>query len=288
MNDEIEQIRDKLKALNIKISNEKQKEETDWYNPDNLLIRFYAYLVENKSPDFDNFYMNVLESNSQKLKKLKSREQIEIDNEIVPTNPIHLDIYQQIVKDLASCLKIEEKIYNKFLEIYYDVCIYWTYRDYYSTNFSWSIPSLEALLLISQECFDIIEIYSGTGYWASLLNKLGCQIKCLDNYSWKEYSDNQTFGKHYIVNNIENYSLTSFENCNLMISWPPYGDEYCTEYLKKINPNKLIYIGEVEGGCCGSDSFFQEIDKNYKEIKSLKLYRWSGINDWLIIYEKII
>ena len=216
---------------------------------------------------------------------LSPREIKEItDNEKTPVE--HGNIYDQIIKDICSSLSLK-KNYSKFYELYFDIYKKYDYRWIYSKECSWSIPTLEALKLIKSECDDIIELYSGTGYWASLLNKLGCNVQCFDNFTWEEYRANGLFGKFFDIKNIKDYSLSSFNGCNLMISWPPYEDEECTKYLKIIKPSKLIYIGEVGGGCCGSDSFFEEIDKNYDELKALKLPQWYGIHDWLIIYSNI-
>lgn len=206
-----------------------------------------------------------------------------IQSEKVPTT--YSDVYKKIISDLSNCL-VSQKNYEKFSELYFDVYRKYEYRHMYTKNFSWSIPTLEALLMIKEECQNIIELYSGTGYWAHLLAKIGCEIKCFDDFTWEEYNIEEKFGEYFEVNNINNYSLSTFEGCNLMIGWPPYKDEECTKYLKQIKPSKLIYIGETDGGCCGSDSFFDEIYHKYDEIKSMGLPQWLGLHDWLVIYKR--
>lgn len=206
----------------------------------------------------------------------------------IKLNAMISEIQSIIEKDITSVYSSYSRSFNTYLELLNIIKNDWrSYeaRSKYVNTFSWAIPSLEALLEIAKYK-NIIEIYSGTGYWAYLLSKLDVNIKCFDNFSWFHYKENNNFGKYYKVENINNYSLSSFENCNLMISWPPYGDTKCLKYLKEIKPQILIYIGEGIGGCNAFDQFFHYVEKFYDEEKYVKIPQWSGIHDYLIIYKR--
>lgn len=205
-------------------------------------------------------------------------------DEVLPDDPILLQIYKRILTDLTSTTNIFIDELSKFSSVFPKVLDFRYSRDNYVKNFSWSIPNLSSLLTIREECSKIVEIYSGTGYWAYFLNLLGCEIECYDDFSWDLYY--KKFGLYFETKNINSCSLESLINCNLMIGWPPYSDNRCLEYLKIIQPRKLIYIGEVYG-CCGTEQFFDYIENNFKLKKKIELSRWGGIHDSVQIWEKL-
>lgn len=102
---------------------------------------------------------------------------------------------------------------------------------------------------------------------------------------------------HYMKDVVKEDALTTIrkhiKKCDfLLISWPPM-DEGCYVFyqmMKELNPNcKMIYIGEDEGGCCASDSFFNNAKYNhsYDNILSLineKHLQFSGYHDNIMIF----
>lgn len=200
------------------------------------------------------------------------------------SNPLHSELDSKIKKDILSCTSLPENYELNLNVLKTNWDLRFDYRSRYVDVFTWAIPCVPALLEIAKY-EKIIELYSGTGYWAHLLSKLGVNIKCFDNFSWKQYTENKNFGKYFEIDHVKNLKNYNLQDCNLMISWPPYDDTKCLNYIKEINPNILIYIGEWAGGCNGFDQFFHHIENNYIEEKCIEIPQWSGIHDYLWIFK---
>ena len=54
--------------------------------------------------------------------------------------------------------------------------------------------------------------------------------------------------------------------------------------MKEKEPFRLAYIGELSGGCCGSDCLFELLD-TFKEVDSIGNTTWKGIWDSITFYE---
>lgn len=177
-------------------------------------------------------------------------------------------------------------------------------RRKFQSNFSWAIPSVKAVKSIVDFSNNetIYEIGAGKGYWAYFIDKMKGKIKCFDNPECvfhyfqspkqndcgQNITDISQFKTFYPVDFCTPKEV--FKKCKeasvLMLCWPEYDKDWAYEYLKKINPKKLIYIGEEYGGCCANDAFFDCLEKNYKEIGFTDIPQWEGIHDYCFFYER--
>lgn len=143
------------------------------------------------------------------------------------------------------------------------------FRDEYSNKYGFALIDMEWNKILVEKIIKdskCLEIMAGTGMWSQALRDLGVDIVCTDNLSW----ENETKGewkKHRTeiigmdaIQAIETYGKdVSF----ILMSWP-YMDETANECLMKmreVNQNaRMLYIGEGEGGCTASDSFFENME----------------------------
>jgi hypothetical protein len=72
----------------------------------------------------------------------------------------------------------------------------------------------------------------------------------------------------------------------LFLCWPPYNEEMAFRCLAEYKGKTLLYVGEGEGGCNASDSFFNLIEKKFTEEDCVELPVWYGIHDRLFIFER--
>ena len=171
-------------------------------------------------------------------------------------------------------------------------------RREFQTNFSWAIPSAKAVKSIVDFSGDetIYEIGAGKGYWAYFIDKMKGKIKCFDNPECvfhyfqspkkndcgQNIADISQFQTFYPVDFCTPKEV--FKKCKeanvLMLCWPEYDKDWAYEYINKIKPKKLIYIGEEYGGCCANDAFFDYLEKNYKETGFTDIPQWEGIQDY--------
>lgn len=177
-------------------------------------------------------------------------------------------------------------------------------RREFQSNFSWAVPSPDAIQAIVDFALSdtIYEIGAGKGYWASFIHELGGKIKCFDNpdsvFNYfksprcndrgQNIADISEFQTFYPVDFCT--TMEVLEKCQkakvLMFCWPEYDKDWAYEYLRNINPEKMIYVGEGYGGCCANDDFFNYIEGNYNEYKSVSIPQWNGIYDSLILYNR--
>jgi len=146
-------------------------------------------------------------------------------------------------------------------------------RDSFTKIFSWAIPDKKTIDDIKTfvDGDSVLEIGAGNGLWYYLLKKLGVNIHATDIYN-----DNVE-----VLTNIE--ALEKYETNVLFMCWPPYSDSMAYESLKKFNGNKLIYIGEGEGGFTGDYYFHEELEE-WKFEKMISIKMWYGINDSVFLY----
>jgi hypothetical protein len=156
-------------------------------------------------------------------------------------------------------------------------------------QYAWAIPTEEAIREIVKYS-PIIEIGAGTGYWAMLISQAGGKIICFDKKPPKKE------GNHF-CHAIEYYPVkqglskvlrkSKYRNYTLMLSWAPYDDDMAENCLKYFKGKYIIWIGEGDGGCCGSGEFFELLHNTFFEIEFIPLPQWFGLHDNLWIYERL-
>ena len=73
----------------------------------------------------------------------------------------------------------------------------------------------------------------------------------------------------------------------LFLSWPPYDNDMGAEVVRAYQGDTIIYLGEREGGCCGSDTMFQLLDEGWEGVARCSQHvQWSGIHDHLMTYKR--
>lgn len=164
----------------------------------------------------------------------------------------------------------------------------WAARTRLVQKYSWAVPNDEALQTIAKY-EPIVEIGAGTGYWASILkDQLNVTIQAFDqsppalglvknkyHVNTSQFTEVRVGGPE-VVRQHYGYAL--------MLSWPPYNQDFASECLKLFEGDTLIFIGEVNG-CCGTDNFFEQLS-NWKISERVQIPQWPGIHDELIIYRR--
>lgn len=155
-------------------------------------------------------------------------------------------------------------------------------RDGLVYVFAWAIPNPEAIEAIREHAPRIVEIGAGTGYWAYLLNKAGCDIVAFDSYDGF-----CNHGYWFDVRKGEGVQcLNGYHDRALMLCWPPYSNPMAYEYLSAYQGDTLVYIGEGAEGCTGDRDFHQLLDQAWEPVEKVDIPRWYGIHDSLTIYRR--
>lgn len=176
-------------------------------------------------------------------------------------------------------------------------------REQLVRDYAWAIPDPMTLQFIVEHAQGhIIELGAGTGYWAYQLSQFHIDVVAFDVHpphaSGKNYyhcpRDSQAgeltgeVGKSYFdVQTGTPEILTQHADRTLFLCWPPYESSMATECLKHYQGNRLIYIGEGDGGCTADDEFHQMLENEWEEVASHRPIQWEGIHDWVYVHERI-
>ena len=146
-------------------------------------------------------------------------------------------------------------------------------------KYSYAIPNEEAIEYISS-LSPIVEMGAGNGYWTYLLRQLGTNVIAYDK---APYNNEFIYNSKWSDVKVGTPSiLTKHSNRTLFLCWPYSDDLMAIECLKYYKGNNLIYVGEMEGGCCAEDEFFEELYTSWKVIHEVSIPRYEGIHDYLI------
>lgn len=170
-------------------------------------------------------------------------------------------------------------------------------------KYAWAIPDTTSLAFVARHLGDsALEIGAGTGYWASLLSDMGVDMLCFDAYppqitpcNWyhsPRNADDLPTGERrdifYDVQSGNHMMAWLFSDRPLFLCWPPYDNSMAHQALSFYRGNKLIYIGEGQGGCTGNDAFFDLLEKEWRLIDEYRPTQWAMIHDWISVYTRLL
>ena len=124
----------------------------------------------------------------------------------------------------------------------------------------------------------VLEVMAGTGYVGKILSNNGIDIISTDNNEWADHFDTIYKRDESIdcISAVKKYG----KDCDvLMMSWVPFGSSIGADTMQlyhEINPNgAIIWIGEQEGGACGSDEDFEVMDSIGRNEELEKFFNYS-------------
>ena len=162
-------------------------------------------------------------------------------------------------------------------------------RQEITNKIGWHLPTDE-LLRALKNYEPIVSVGSGLGYTEYLAQKhYGVDIICTDigGEEFENYHSNALFyikPKHLTGAD----AIKKYSNRNIFMAWPPYDTTMALDCAVAIEPgNVLIYVGEHEGGCNGTDEFFYALHNDFERQSSyINIPQWWGIHDSVSIFKK--
>ena len=180
----------------------------------------------------------------------------------------------------------------------------YSFRGVFTKFFSWSIPAKEAIDAIKTFVGDstINEYMSGSAYWAYLMQNEGINIIPSDlSYNPKQEENKKWVSGDCLRKNfvpmvekdIRAVGKKEIKGKVVMLSWIPCGSNMANNLLLKMyKGQKLILVGEGEGGCTGSDKFFGILKDSFEEVKVSKKKSYfpcfSGLWDDITFWQKVV
>lgn len=138
-------------------------------------------------------------------------------------------------------------------------------------EYSWAVPTREAIQYISAFDDIIYEFGAGCGYWTRLCQEHGAEVEPIDNDPPDEtWTDIIKVDSHAYFDEVENSVV-------LMV-WPPYGEGMAVRVVEQ-KPAHVLYVGEQRGGCTASDKFFDLVEQEYGLVGKIDLPSYKVVND---------
>ena len=152
-----------------------------------------------------------------------------------------------------------------------------TFKHAIAAHFAWAVPTTQAVDTIAKHARRVVEIGSGSGYWAWMMEQGGISVRAFDAvlpaFAWHtvEYADATITAEH--------------PDRALFLCWPPYASPMAATALAHYGGDCLIYVGEWLGGCA-EPVFFSSINAEFTLIDETVLPQWAMRNDRLMVFRR--
>ena len=166
-------------------------------------------------------------------------------------------------------------------------------------TYAYAIPSPETVRWVADvaEGRPVVEIGAGRGYWANQLARRGLVISAYDTVPPSTRATNSWFPSatgdlelwHSVqglraLARVDQTSRTHPVHHVLLLCWPPswehpMASRALTAYERR-GGDRLIYIGETEGGRSGGTEFFRGLNERWRLIDQDPSHVvWQGLHD---------
>jgi len=178
----------------------------------------------------------------------------------------------------------------------------YTRRSEFTRSMSWAVPTREVIRQIVKWSSGgkIIEIGAGRGLWAKLLRDEGASVEASDpnppdeNHFFKNWN-NQADRDGHVYDSVEKMSgdehaSRSETGDTLMLVWPYLEDsgdaDWQASAVRNFKGDKIVFVGESEGGATGSPQFWREIKNNWTIAGHAEIPQWFGIYDSVMLFRR--
>lgn len=170
--------------------------------------------------------------------------------------------------------------------------INWDQREKYRIIKAFAIPCKGAIDAIRRHqegsTAPVIDPMAGTGYWAWALCQSGVPAIAFDKSAGrKSHYGQKRFPGAKVGKGKACDTIRANPDSNVLLSWPPYSSNDGTTAVDAMAPGRVLYyVGEGEGGCCGDDSMFESLKRDFDELEQVDIPQFYGLHDYMQIYRK--
>lgn len=160
-------------------------------------------------------------------------------------------------------------------------------REDLVTKFAWTITDPAAVQFVAtySRC-RLVDPMAGTGYWTYLLRQLGVDVVCSDASPGENKWHKGAALWVPVAQNWAEVVIDDHPDRVLFLAWPPYSEPSAFRTLREFKGDRVIYIGEGEGGCTGDDDFHALLDAEWHETAMHIPVQWEGLHDRIYVYER--
>ncbi|OBI15805.1 hypothetical protein A5712_27525 [Mycobacterium sp. E2327] len=157
-------------------------------------------------------------------------------------------------------------------------------------KYCWTIPDPDTVAFVAKHAHGgLVDPIAGTGYWAYLLAQVGVGVVC---YDLNPGADLATNGWHDEVLHVGvgakdcAEAAAAHPDRTLFLSWPPHGQDVGARILLAYRGNRVIYVGDGQGGATGDDHMHRILETDWTEVDSRQPVQWWGQHDRVTVYER--
>lgn len=164
-------------------------------------------------------------------------------------------------------------------------------RTELTSRYSWTVTDPATVDFVVEYAGGmVVDPMAGSGWWAHLLTEAGVTVLASDENppdgteanTWHRYDAHVPVGRSDAADAV---SLAPV-GATLLLSWPPYDGDPGYRALKAYRGDRVIYIGEGEGGCCGDDNMFQFLRDEWDEVAEHRPVQFYGLHDFVTVYQR--
>jgi hypothetical protein len=160
-------------------------------------------------------------------------------------------------------------------------------RNDYVHKYAWTITDPDSVAFIAEHAHGgLVDPMAGTGYWAFVLQQIGVDSDCYDLRPRENpYHDGEALW-------VDVHKLDAAEAVaqhperTLLMAWPPYSEDVGERTLRAYAGERVIYIGEGNGGCTGDDAMHDILDDEWEEVAAHRPVQWWGLHDTITVYAR--
>jgi hypothetical protein len=164
-------------------------------------------------------------------------------------------------------------------------------RDEFLPQFGFAILNAAAIDAL-RGCGPILEIGAGCGYWSHELRAAGLDVIATDPYPTGKEAHYSCIKDGWRLLWMEVEPLTAadaiakYPGRALLTVWPDLRDEWTSGALEAYSGQRVMYVGEGDGGCTANDRFHEILAEQFTQVATVHIPQFFGIHDRLQIYER--
>jgi hypothetical protein len=160
-------------------------------------------------------------------------------------------------------------------------------RTEYIRRFGFAILSSKTLAALRPYA-PFVEVGCGTGYWAYEMRRSGIDVIATEPYPERNGRYLNTDWKLYtqIEKMTGPRAARKYKDRTLLTVWPDYKNRWPAITLSVYQGPRVVYVGEGNGGCTGTDEFHELLERKFDLEKTISIPQFYGIYDRMMIYRR--
>lgn len=163
-------------------------------------------------------------------------------------------------------------------------------RTALTSRYSWTVTDPTTVdFVVEHAGLAVVDPMAGSGWWAHLLIEAGVTAYASDKNPpdgtdanhWHRDDTHVPVARADVADAVE----LAGSQATLLLSWPPM-DDAGYRGLKAYRGDRLIFIGEGDGGCTGDEVLFELLRDAWTEVAEHRPVQWYGLHDYVTVYDR--